>query len=103
MDLAQSTNCIADTVNSFTDRKSMNFYRQIEPIKWLAAGVAMLTIFNCVVKCTDNEPAMVELDCRYDTMTGGRTCDCEHRDEVMSERNTPLDRVAYVCVPSAYC
>lgn len=95
MDLSQGKNCTADLMNLFTDRKLMNFDRQIKPIKWLAVGVAMLAMFNCVVKCTDYEPAMVELDCRYDMMTGGRTCDCEYRDEVMSEIKTPLARATH--------
>lgn len=92
MDLSRSTNCTADLVNPFIDRKSMIFYRQIKRVEWLALGVTMLVMFNSVVKCTEYEPAMVELDCRYDMMTGGRTCDCENRDKVMSEIKTSLAR-----------
>lgn len=65
--------------------KIMDFYRQIAPIKWLTVVVIVLATFDSVAECSDYDPEMVELNCRYDTMTGGRMCDCKYRDEVMNE------------------
>lgn len=84
MDFSKRTNCkIADLVTQFIEIGIMDFYRQIAPIKWLAVGAVILAMVGCMAECAESEPAMVELDCRYDLMTGGRMCDCENRDEVM--------------------
>lgn len=77
------TNCIAELVTQFIEIGKMDFYRQIAPIKWLAVGAVILAMVGCMVESAASEPAMAELDCRYDLMTGGRMCDCENRDEVM--------------------
>lgn len=67
----------------------MDCYQHIAPIKLLFVATSILAMFGSFAKCADVEPALAELNCQYDLMTGGRVCDCNYRDEVLdlSEAN----------------
>lgn len=73
---------MVNSASVFIERNvGMGFHRKSVLIKWLVVAATILAMVDGVV----SELGMVKLDCRYDMMTGGRMCDCEYRDKVMSE------------------
>lgn len=63
----------------------MDSNQRMAPVKWLLIGSTVLALISGIAESAASETTMLELACRYDMSTGGRMCDCEYRDEVMSE------------------